>query len=145
MPAVAVARLRPLHALAAVALLAACGDDSPTEPATLAGTYRATTFRAAIDGASPIDVLAGGGTLTLTIDADARTTGTLDIPAALTGGAPFRESMAGTAVRTGDVVRFRQDADTFVRDLAWSVSGRTLQVTDQQAGTTRFTIVLARQ
>ncbi len=52
--------------------------------------------------------------------------------------------MDGTAVRTGNNVRFNQSADTFVRDLQWPFDGQTIAVTDQVVAGTRFTISLRR-
>lgn len=132
-------------AFAAAGALAACGSATPTEVAPIAGTYRATTFRGTPTGQSAIDVLAQGGTLSLVIAADNSTSGTLAVPASAAGGAALTASMAGTAVRTGNTVRFQQSADTFMRDLTWTVSGNTLQVNDQAAGSARFTITLTRQ
>ncbi len=132
-------------ALAVASVLAACGSDTPTETNTLAGSYRATTFRVTPLGQSAIDVLAQGGALTITVAADNATSGSLNVPAIATGGTALTASMAGTAVRTGNTVQFQQTADTFVRDVNWTVSGNALTVVDQAAGSARFTITLARQ
>ncbi len=137
------ALLAPALAAFAVGALAACSDD-PTAPRPIAGRYTATTFRAGPTGQPPIDVLAAGGTLTVEIAADNRTSGTLALPAAVTGGQALTASMAGTAVRTGNTVRFEQSADTFVRDLRWTVDGNTLRVQSQAAGEGTFTIALTR-
>jgi len=131
--------------LAVASILAACGSDTPTETTALAGSYRATTFRVTPSGQSAIDVLAQAGTLTLTVGADNATSGSLTVPASVSGGTALTASMAGTAVRTGNTVRFQQSADTFVRDLVWTVSNNALTVADQAAGSARFTITLARQ
>ena len=122
----------------------ACGD-GPTEPAALAGSYRATELRATFTGQAPVDVLAAGGTLSITIGGDNATSGTLSIPASLNGGTPFTASMAGTATTSGDDVRFSQTADTFVRDLTWTRTATGLRVTNQTAGSASFTITLTRQ
>jgi hypothetical protein len=89
-------------------------------------------------------VLARGGSFTLTIGTDNRTSGTLSVPATVTGGEALTASMAGTAVRSGNTVRFEQSADTFVRDLRWTVDGRTLRAENQTAGAGTFTITLTR-
>ena len=131
--------------LAVASVLAACGSDTPTQASTLAGSYRATTFRVTPTGQSATDILASNGSLTITVGADNATTGSLFLPASVTGGAALTASMAGTAVRTGSSIQFQQLADTFVRDLVWTVSGNALTVVDQEAGSARFTITLARQ
>lgn len=125
--------------------LTACGDDASTSSPPLAGTYRATVFRITPNAQPTIDVLPQGGALTLTINADRSTTGSLTVPASVTGGQPLTASMAGTATQTGATLRVQQTADTFVRDLTWTVTANALTVTDQQAGGARFTITLARQ
>jgi hypothetical protein len=53
--------------------------------------------------------------------------------------------MNGTVVRNGSTIEFQQEADTFVRDLSWSVSTNTLSVVNQRAGAAVFTITLTRQ
>ena len=127
-----------------VVLAAACGDDLIVAP-SLAGSYRATELRATFTGQTPVDVLAAGGTLSITIDGSNATSGTLSIPASLNGGTAFTASMAGTATVTGDNVRFTQNADTFVRDLTWTRTATGLRVVSQTAGSASFTITLTRQ
>lgn len=131
--------------LAIASMLSACGGDTPTETNTLAGSYRATTFRVTPSGQAAIDVLAQSGPLTITIGTNNATSGSLVLPAGVTGGTALTENMAGTAVRTGNAVQSQQAADTFVCDLTWTVSGNALSVTDQAAGSARFTITLARR
>ena len=121
-----------------------CGSDSPSQPASIAGTYTATVFRVTPTGQPTIDVLAQGGSLSITIAADNTASGTLSIPASV-AGTPFTASMTGTVVQTGSTVRFEQTADTFVRDLTFTVVGNTLQATNQVAGVGSFTITLTRQ
>jgi uncharacterized membrane protein len=136
--------------LAVASLLAACASDSPTETETLAGTYRAQVFRVTPAGQAPIDVLAAGGSLTITVTDDNVTTGSLSLPASVTGESALTESMAGTVERTVTSIesdgsfRFRQAADTFVRDLVWTRNRDVLSVNNQSAGGARFTIMLAR-
>ena len=137
------ALLAPALAALTAGVLAACGDGA-TESSSIAGTYTATTFRITPSGQAAVDVLARGGTLVLTIDGDNRTSGMLSLPSAVTGGEAFTASMTGRAVRTGNTVRFEQTADTFVRDLRWTVDGRTLRAENQTAGAGAFTITLTR-
>jgi hypothetical protein len=133
----------PLVGLVQLSLLA-CGDG--TSPSTsLAGSYVATDFRVTPTGQASIDVLGAGGTLSIAIAANNTTTGSLNVPGSVTGGAPFTASMAGTAMLSGSTVTFQQSADTFVRDLSWTRSGTTLSVTNQAAGSATYTIVLMRQ
>lgn len=135
--------VRTLVAALGAGALAAC-DDAPTAPPSIAGRYTATAFRAGLAGQPQVDVLAAGGALTVEIAADNALSGTLAVPAAVTGGSALTASMAGRAARTGNTVRFEQTADTFVRDLRWTVDGNTLSARSQAAGSGTFTITLTR-
>lgn len=136
--------------LAVVSLLTACASDAPTETETLAGTYRAQVFRVTPPGRAEIDVLAAGGSLTITVGEDNVTSGSLSLPASVTGESALTESMAGTVARAVTSLesvasfQFRQAADTFVRDLVWTRNRDVLSVSNQAAGGARFTIMLAR-
>jgi hypothetical protein len=87
-------------------LLAACGDDA-IGPSDIAGQYAATSFEL-VQGPDTSDVIAGGGTLTITLTANGTTTGQLFVPAALNGGTPFTASMDGTFSVSNGVVTFTQ-------------------------------------
>jgi len=126
------------------AWLSGCGSDTPSQPSSIAGAYTATVFRVTPTGQSTIDVLAQGGSLSVTIASDNTASGSLSLPASV-AGAPFSASMTGTVVQTGNTVRFEQAADTFVRDLTFTIVGNTLQATNQVAGVASFTITLTRQ
>jgi hypothetical protein len=135
-------RFQHIPLLMSVAVLAAACDS--TEPGSIAGTYEATSFVVTETGEAPVDVLAEGGGLTITIAADNSTTGTLTIPASLTGGTDINLSMTGTALRHGDVVHFEQTADSFVRDISWAIEGNNLVGVFTNAGVT-VAITLTRQ
>ena len=60
------------------------------------------------------------------------------------GDVDLAASMNGSAVQSGNSVTFSQNADTFVRDLTWTVNGKLLQVVNKTAGGTSFTITLTR-
>ena len=130
---------------AAVTALSSCGSSSTTDVSPIAGSYSATTFRVTPPGQDAIDIAAQGGTLTLSIAADNSTSGALVIPARVTGVASLTASMAGTATQSGATVRFQQTADTFVRDLTWTVNGTALLVQNQILDGTSFTITLTRK
>ncbi len=138
---------------AAVVVLS-CG--SPTEgcgcapaPAPITGAWIATQFLVTPTGQAQIDVLAAGGSLTITVEYSQATSGSLSIPASINGGTPLNASMAGTATYNYNTARttFTQAADTFVRDLSWQLNGgkTTLSVTNQTAGSASFTITLTKQ
>ena len=135
------AHIGPLLLLVAVAV-SACGDSNEPSGSALAGSYSATTLRVTPTGEAPIDVLASGGSLTLTIDAENQVTGNLTIPPSIDGG--INESMAGTAVVSGSSVQFDQTADTFVRDFTFEIAGSQLRA-DQTLSDARYEVILARQ
>ena len=129
-----------------LAFVGACSSSDVNGPGNaVAGSYVATTFVVTPTGQSPIDVLQAGGSLHITIAADSTTTGSLDIPASVTGSSDFVADMAGTASVTTSTVSFDQAADTFVRDLTWGRTANTLTGTNQAAGSASFTIALTRQ
>jgi hypothetical protein len=122
------------------------GSDGPTTttPPSIVGSYKATVFQVTPAGQPMIDVIAKGGTLSLVIAADNSTTGSLSLPPTILG-TPFSATLTGTAVQTGNTVKFQQAADTFVRDLTFTVNGTSLEAKNQTAGVGVFTLVLTRQ
>jgi hypothetical protein len=140
-PAMFRAHIRSLLLLLAAAV-SACGDSN--EPsASLAGSYTASMLRITPPGESPADILASGGSLTLTIDAQRQVTGNLSVPPSIDGG--INASMAGTAVVTDSSVRFDQTADTFVRDLTFAIAGPQLRADQTLSSGARYEVILARQ
>lgn len=130
-----------LPLLAALAIGTGCDS---TDPNPLAGTFVATSFVATETGEAPMDILALGGELTISIAQNNSTTGILTIPGDLTGGSDLSFSMNGTATRTGNTVTFDQEEDTFVRDLDWTFSGNTLNASQSFVGVS-LAITLTRQ
>lgn len=122
-------------------LLGACGTDA-TGPVSVVGQYTAVTFQT-VQSTDTSDLLAGGSSLTITLMADSTTTGQLYVPAALNNGTPLNASMEGTYTLANGVVTFSQAADTFVRDMAFTVSGKTL-LGNQDFGGTTIIVVLTR-
>lgn len=133
-----------LVAIVAVGTLAACGEDGAIAPDAIVGVYTATTFRVTPTDAAEIDVLEEGGSLVITVGGGDVTTGSLVLPATVTGTAALQASMAGNAVRNGSGVTFNQTADTFVRDLNWTYANNAISVTNQSVGGATYTIVLTR-
>ena len=125
-----------------LSLAVACSD--PVSPESLAGTYVATSF--ALSGEVTEDVLAAGGTLTITFNAGGSTSGSLFVPAAssASGGMDFTADMAGTFVLENESLTLTQAADSFVRDLTWTVDGDRINGTGTFSGVT-ITVVLSRQ
>lgn len=149
-PMVHRASLRWTAVAACVAFLPGCSDPSGPAPVSppalqLAGSYAASTFIVERPHHLPVDVLANGGNLTLTIAADSTTSGILFAPTGISGNPSITVSMAGTATLAGTTVTFFQPEETFVRRLPWSLSDSTLSVSHAGVGTTVFTIVLTRR
>lgn len=105
------------------------------EDAGLAGTYQATTFTMRPTGGSTTDILAAGGSITLTIAADMSTSGSLKIPSSVQGG-PVNISLLGSAGRTGDEVTLNLVSDTFLRDARWTFDGSSLSTIYTSGGVT---------
>ena len=137
--------IRRRAAAATAALLVAAGCGKVTDPDPLVGTFLASTFTVTPAGQSVVDVLAQGGTLGLNVANNFVTAGTLILPASVTGGAVFTASMTGTAVRTGATVRFTQSADTFVRNLTFTLTENRLEAVSQVVAGTTYSVVLTRQ
>ena len=135
-------RSRYSSPLFAVLVLASACDSN--DPSPIAGNYEATSFVVTETGEAPIDVLAEGGDLTITITSNNSTTGTLTVPGSLTGGSDQSFSMSGTAILTANTVRFEQGADTFVRDMTFQIVGDDLHGTYSNTGVS-VAISLTRQ
>lgn len=125
---------------AGVLALGACGET--TGPESVAGQYTATTFTV-VESGNTTDVLAAGGSLTITLTTSGTTTGQLIVPASVTGGSPLVASMDGTYTLTNGVVILSQSADTFVRDMPFTVQGKTLTGSSIFSGVT-VSVVLTR-
>lgn len=128
-------------ALGAAGLLA-CSNDNGGTSTSVAGNYAATVFEVSYGSGPTYDVLEAGGSLAINIASSNTTTGSLVVPASIGGG--ITGDMAGTASVSGSTVQFHQNADTFVRDLTWTVASSTLSVTNQVAGGGTFTITLTK-
>jgi hypothetical protein len=78
-----------------------------------------------------VDVLALGGSLDLVLTSQGTTTGTLVVPAVFTEDGVDDDiiSLEGSYTRTGNTLRFEQEGDSFVRDVAWTVGPGTLTTT----------------
>ena len=101
-----------------IAAIVACGSDS-TSPSAVVGSYTATQFTTSGTSGQTNQLLAGS-TLNLTLASGGGVTGHLHIAAS--GADPvFDADMTGTWTRTGNSVDFSQSADTFVKDITFSI------------------------
>jgi hypothetical protein len=89
----------------------------------LVGDYLATTI-VFVDGADTTDLRAGGAFFNLTLGENSGVAGRLFIPGAGPAGVDINADMAGawTFNLVGQIVRFVQQAETFVRDSEWPAS-----------------------
>lgn len=136
---------RRVLTIAAALLVAGSGCHKVTDPDPRVGTFLASTFTVTPSGQAPMNVLAQGGTLGINIANNFVTAGSLILPPSVTGGAAFSASMAGTADTTGNTVRFVQAADTFVRDLTFTMVETRLEAVNQTVAGTTYTVILNRQ
>ncbi|HYC49535.1 MAG TPA: hypothetical protein VEB19_00375 [Gemmatimonadaceae bacterium] len=116
----------------------ACDDPAGPEHQHVVGSYAATSFTTT-QGGTTTDQLALGASLDLTLNANGTVTGELVAPF----GSPSQD-MAGTWTHTGNTVTFAQQADTFVRDMPFTVIGNTL-VGDETFSGSRIQVTLTRQ
>jgi hypothetical protein len=130
-------------ACAMVLFVAACGGDGNNlVPRDVAGTYTAEDLKTTTAGVTT-NQLAAGASMSLVLNSDGTTLGRLFMPASTSPA--IDASMVGrwTLTPNGDIDLI-QDADTFVRDMLFSVSDNTL-TGDQVFGTTRIQLVLTKQ
>ena len=133
-----------LAVVPAFAVASACSTDVSIEPDVLAGSYAATSFLVTPSGQPTVDVIAGGGTLSITIAADSTTTGLLSLPAGLLSAQGGTASMAGRIVRRADgSFRFDQPEPTFVNQLIWQQFTGAL-VSTSFLSNTQFQITLRK-
>jgi hypothetical protein len=133
--------------LALAISVAACGGDS-TSPSTdpPAGNYNAITF-VTTGSSGQRDELAAGGSLQMTLHPDHTSSGHLHI-AASSSSPVFDADMAGTWTASGNVVTISQAADTFVRNMPFTldldpVNGYVL-LGDKSFSSTRIQLTLKR-
>ena len=113
--------LQLLRAIASVVALAtACSDPLPTVE-TVAGTYAATVFVVQEGQAEPVDLLAEGGFITITLTVAGTTSGQVFGPGGGEGGEDFEADLTGTWMLEGSIVTFDHPADTFLRDMEFRV------------------------
>jgi hypothetical protein len=121
--------------------LGAC-DDDPTAPSAPPGAYEATSWTGS-SGGTTTDVLAAGGSFTITLTPQGTTTGHLFIPDVVSGEGDIDSDLAGTWTQSGTIVNFDHTADTFVRDMPFTIQETTL-VGDRSFGDLRIRVTLTR-
>jgi hypothetical protein len=104
----------------------ACSSNSNDTVAVMTGTYTATSFTTTINGQAAVNQLTNGSSLSITINSDGSTTGQLVLVGGAEGGGNLTASMAGTWTQSGSTLTLTQSADTFVRDLTFTITGNKL-------------------
>ncbi|MFL5552110.1 MAG: hypothetical protein ACJ770_04800 [Gemmatimonadaceae bacterium] len=129
-----------------LAVVFACGGDTsgPCSNA-LTGSYIATEF-VTTGSSGQTNQLLAGSTVNIALLCNGTTTGHLHL--VQTASTPaFDADLAGTWTRTGNTVTFSQSADTFIRDMDFTVvetSFGTQLVADDAFAGTRVQITLTR-
>jgi hypothetical protein len=110
---------RSLLLIGLAGVLMGCDDSTgPSDPPV--GNYTAVIFTTTPTGGSTRNELQAGSSLTLNLRPDGTTSGHLHIAA--NGQAPaFDADMAGSWTMTGNVIDITQAADTFVRNMAFTI------------------------
>ena len=104
-----------------VAAAVACGGGDSTGPqsSALAGSYTALLWTTT-GNSGQTNQLVIGSTLQITLNNDRSTTGHMHLAAS--GGNPAMDfDMAGTWAQSGNSVDFTQAADTFFRDMTFTI------------------------
>jgi hypothetical protein len=132
--------------LLGIAAILACADS--TSPGTSAvGSYRAIIL-VTTDNTGPTNQLMLGGALNMNLASNGTTSGHLYIAAS--GAQPVLDAdMAGTWTQNGDTIDFTQTADTFVRDMSFTIQRISTSVWalvgDQVFAGTRINLTLAHE
>ena len=137
---------RSLLLIGLPALLLACGGSDEPSSSPYAGSYVATSWTTTGNSGQQNQIIAGS-TLQITLGSNGATTGHLHIAAS--GANPvFDADMAGTWTINGNVVEFTQAADTFVRDMLFTVDSNIQGIItlsgDQTFSGTRIQLTLTR-
>jgi hypothetical protein len=109
----------------AVALVACGGEGFSPTTDTVAGSYTASTFTLTTSTGTT-NLLALGGTATITLAAEGTTTGRLFVPGGSEDGNDLDEDLTGTWTLTGSTVTFSQTADTFIPDVEFTAGRNRL-------------------
>jgi len=137
--------IRASAIIATVAAMTACGSDSTAPSDSVAGSYAATTF-VTTGGSGQTNQLVAGSTLAMVLNSNGTTTGHLHLVAS--GNNPALDAdMAGTWLRTGTTVTFTQAADTFVRNMnftLFSTGTKWELIGDQSFSGTRIQLTLTQ-
>ncbi len=118
-----------------IVFLFACAEDKPTAPPTndklakeVLGKYSTTEFKLTLENKAPIDILSVGGYIEIELYDDKTTTGIFYLPDTLnlTGGGEVVADLSGTYSIKNNKIKFQHTADTFLRNIEFSLIGKKL-------------------
>lgn len=129
----------------AILVAAGCGDDDSLSPSreSVAGSYTATTFLVTQQNIVA-DLLQLGSGVILDLATDGTVTGHIFVPNGNEDGSDLDLDLTGSWTLDGAIVRFDMpEADTFIRDIAFTAGANTLSA-EQNSGGTRIQLVLTK-
>lgn len=135
-------RTRLLITLVVAPLAIACRETAGPSIGTVAGVYAATTFTSTTNGATT-NHLAEQAQILIVLHTDGSTEGQLFVPGGNDDGSDVNEELTGIWTLSGSTVALDHTADTFLRDMPFTVSGTRL-LGDVTIDGTRVQVTLAR-
>lgn len=135
-------RTRLLIPLVLTSLAIACRESAGPSIGTVAGVYTATTFTSTTGGVTT-NHLAEGGQILILLSIDGSTEGQLLVPDGNEDGSDVNLDLTGTWALSGGTVELDHAADTFLRDMPFTVSGTRLHG-DVTIDGARVQVTLAR-
>ena len=123
--------MRWTMAMSLALVLGACGDDTSFSPTieNVAGDYSASLFTLSLP-VGPVNQLILGSEVTASLAPDGTMTGRFFVPHGGAGGADLDADLTGTWTLSGGAVTFDPAADTFIREMRFTVDRNRLTGTD---------------
>lgn len=127
------------------ATLAGCSGENPFQPTaeTVPGPYTATKI-VVIDSTGTVDWYARGSRITIYIEPNGTTSGTLFAPGAAEDGSDVTQDLTGTWVLEGNKVHFTMPVDTFMDEMEWSQPDFNRLSSDHTFSDERVIVMLGR-
>ena len=127
------------------ALASACEPTTSVNPDVIPGTYAATTFRVTPANSSTVDVLAQGGSLTITVDESFQVAGSIYLPGGLLTTDPINANLAGKVQQDRDGTWFfTLTPSTFMNGLVWTQFTNSFVSTTKLEDGTQFQVLLEK-
>lgn len=126
-----------------IIFLFACSEEKPTAPTTndklakeVLGKYLSLEFKLILENQAPIDILSIGGYIEIELNEDKTTTGIFYLPDTLnlTEGGKVLADLSGTYSIKNNKINFEHTADTFLRNMEFSLIGKKLSGSYEKSG-----------